>query len=103
MVSRKIAPRLEELVALELKHQAYLLPTHAARTQAELRALLAVARAAEAWRSQHRHLVPCPCQSRFPYTPGDVTVHHDTCEAVALSSALARPSRARRPGEEGTR
>jgi hypothetical protein len=43
----KIARWLSELVVHEIVHQAYLLPTHAARARAELRALLAVARAAD--------------------------------------------------------
>lgn len=46
---RKIAPRLEELVDLEQGYRLYLLPTHSAQAARELRALLAVARAAEAF------------------------------------------------------
>jgi hypothetical protein len=97
MVSRKIAPRLEELVALELKHQAYLLPTHAARTQAELRALLAVARAAGRLATYLQTEVPAD-----EWMPVDDTLARAYVRLERLASSRT-PVPARRPGEEGAR
>ncbi len=78
----KIARRLSELVALEWEHQAYLLTTHAADARGELRALLAVARAAD------RLIVR---------RPGYFIVRNGIENAKPLRDALARLARASNP------